>query len=210
MLSAIYNAFGKKRRREWREKLITLTVIRVWMDALEMLNIRIEEKLKKELEKYCESNNVTVSDLVRDLISFELRQKDKIVEKGHEQLLGIMREKGLVTEIANRPEQTAQEHKTFEASQPLIQGLTLEKKILSLAILVSASIEETILTRSYLLALARVMNLQHFKGRLNSEAAISDFALLDRAIRSTQEDLDAAEKLSNSFKKAADQGEKKP
>jgi len=165
-----------------------------------MLNIRIEEKLKKELEKYCESNNVTVSDLVRDLISFELREKDKIAEKGHEQLLGIMREKGLVTKIGNRPGQT----------EPLIQGLTLEKKMLVLTMLVSVSIEETVLTRSFLLALARVMNLQHFKGRLNSEEAISDFALLDRAIRTTQEDLEAAEKLRSSLQEAAErEGQKK-
>jgi len=206
MLSAIYKAFGKKRRREQSllERLTELTLI-----VMSVLGTKVDQEFAKKVEEYCRQNNLNPSSLIRSLLEEELAQKDKIVEKGHEQLLGIMRKKGLVTEIANSPEQTAQEHKTFEASQPLIQGLTLEKKILSLAILISANIEETILTRSYLLALARVVNLQHFKGRLNSEAAISDFALLDRAIRSTQEDLDAAEKLSNSFKKAADQEEKK-
>lgn len=171
----------------------------VYRRVIKMLTIRIEDKLKKELEKYCESNNVTVSDLVRDLVSSELRQKDKITERGHEQLLAMMRQKGLVTKIGNRPGQT----------EPLIQGLTLEKKMLVLATLVSVSIEETVLTRAFLLALGRIVNLQHFKGRLNSEEAITDFALLDRAIRTTQEDLDAAEKLSDSLKKAAEQGEKK-
>jgi len=40
-----------------------------------MLTIRIEEKLKRDLEEYCAVSNVTVSDLIRDLIKVKLKQK---------------------------------------------------------------------------------------------------------------------------------------
>jgi len=167
---------------------------------MSVLGTKVDPEFAKKVEEYCRQNNLNPSSLIRSLLEEELAQKDKITEKGRKEFLGIMREKGLVTKIANRPGQT----------QPLIQGLTLEKKVLVLATLVSVSIEETVLTRCFLLGLARVVNLEHFKGRLNSLEAINDFALLDRATKSAQEDLDAAEKLSDSLKKAVDQGEKKP
>ena len=166
---------------------------------MSVLGTKVDPEFAEKVEEYCRQNNLNPSSLIRSLLEEELAQKDKITEKGRKQFLGMMREKGLVTKIANRPEQT----------EPLIQALALEKKVLDLAILVCVGIEETVLTRCFVLGLARVVNLEHFKGRLNSEEAISDFALLDKAIRSSQEDLEAAEKLSDSLKKAADQGEKK-
>jgi hypothetical protein len=167
---------------------------------MSVLGTKVDPEFAKKVEEYCRQNNLNPSSLIRSLLEEELAQKDKITEKGRKQFLGMMREKGLVTKIANRSEQT----------EPLIQGLTLEKKMLGLAILLSANVEETILTRCFVLGLARVVNLQHFKGRLNSPEAISDFALLDRAVKSSEQDFDAAEKLRSSLQEAAErEGQKK-
>ena len=147
-----------------------------------MLNIRIEEKTKKELEQYCAANNITISDLLRDLINVELR-------KGHR-----------ISQTFERIEG----HTDVGQQQP-----TLDRRFPALGEMILACLEQETITQQLLIGLASGIIGEKYAGRLMTDEAKNAMDILAKLLKQNEEGMEENRRVREEIKKALAEREEK-
>lgn len=148
-----------------------------------MLNIRIEEEMKTQLEQYCEANNITVSELIRNLIVEEL-------ERGHKISRSFERIEGHTDVAEQRP--------------------TLDRRFPALAEMILACLEQEITTQQFVIALASGMIGEKYAGRLMSDEAKNAMDILAKVLKQNTEDIEKTRRVREAIEKAlAEEAQKK-
>lgn len=146
-----------------------------------MLNIRIEEETKKELEQYCAANNITISDLLRDLINVELR-------KGHR-----------ISQTFERIEG----HTDVGQQHP-----TLDRGFLALPRMMLLLMEEEGITQQLIISLCRGTIEQKWAGKSMPQEARDALEKLEQLFKQNEEGMTENRRILEEIKKALGEGDK--